>query len=83
MSRIGALCAQNPAAPLYDLCCRRIVETFRLAKTDTNMASRLFQLFTDADLATPTMQLHAFIGGSAGAVEWIKAVADLATILLP
>jgi ubiquinone/menaquinone biosynthesis C-methylase UbiE len=73
----------DPPAPLYDLSCRRIVETFRLAKTDTNMASKLYRLFLDAGLPPPVMMMQALIAGAAAASNWIEAVAELTTTLLP
>jgi hypothetical protein len=72
-----------PPAPTYDRCCRWITESFRLSGTDTNMANRLHQTFVGAGLPAPTMRMQTFIGGPAGCSDWLQAVADLVSVLLP
>ncbi len=73
----------DPAAPTYDRCCRWIVETFDRAGTNTNMSTRLYRAFVGASLPPPTMRMRTLIGDAAGAAEWLRAVADLAIVLLP
>jgi SAM-dependent methyltransferase len=72
-----------PPAPTYDRCCGWIRETFRLAGTDSDMAGKLFSTFVHAGLAAPQMRMHAFIGGGEIAADFLQAVADLVTTLVP
>jgi ubiquinone/menaquinone biosynthesis C-methylase UbiE len=73
-----------PPAPTYDRCRQWIGETFRMAGTpDTNMAARLYQTFVDAGLRAPSMRMQTFVGGGAGCMDWLQAVAELVGSLLP
>jgi len=72
-----------PAAPIYDRCCAWIQETFRLAGTDSNMAARLFTALVGAGLKEPTMRMQTFIAGGAASADFLQAVADLTTSLVP
>jgi SAM-dependent methyltransferase len=73
-----------PPAPTYDRCRRWIGETFRLSGTpDTQMPARLFQAFVDAGLPVPSMRMQTFVGGGAGCMDWLQAVAELVGSLLP
>jgi SAM-dependent methyltransferase len=72
-----------PAAPTYDRCCRWIIDTFDRAGTNINMSARLHRAFLDAGLPPPTMRLRAIIGDAVSAVEWLRGMAELATVLAP
>jgi SAM-dependent methyltransferase len=73
----------TPAVPLYDLCCRRIVEVFDRVNTSTNMAAKLHRVFVAGGLAPPSMRMETLIGGPKEASDWITAVAELTIVLLP
>jgi ubiquinone/menaquinone biosynthesis C-methylase UbiE len=73
----------DPVAPLYDRCCRWIIETFERAGTSTNMSKKLHQAFLAAGLPPPTMKMEAVIGDSTSAAEWLRAVADLTAVIAP
>jgi hypothetical protein len=70
-----------PPVPLYERCCRWIVETSRSAGVDTEMGLKLYATFVAAGLPAPTMQLWAGIGGSAASSDLLRAVADLVNTL--
>lgn len=73
-----------PPAPTYDRCRHWIGEAFSRAGTpDTDMVARLYQAFITAGLPTPTMRMQTFVGGGAGSMDWLQAVADLVGSLLP
>jgi 2-polyprenyl-3-methyl-5-hydroxy-6-metoxy-1,4-benzoquinol methylase len=73
----------TPSAPLYDLCCRRIVDVFDRVGTSTNMAAKLHRVFVAGGLPPPAMRMEALIGSPNGAAGWITAVAELTITLLP
>lgn len=72
-----------PPAPLYDRCCRWIIETGNVAGTPWMMADRLHAAFVGADLPAPTMRMETFIGGGAGAGGHLRWVVDATASLLP
>jgi SAM-dependent methyltransferase len=72
-----------PAAPTYDRCCRWIIDTCDRAGTNINMSARLHRAFVDAGLPPPTMRMRATIGDAVSAVEWLRGMAELATVLAP
>lgn len=72
-----------PPAPTYDLCIRRLADVFRLLGTEANMAVRLYQAFVGAGLPTPTMRMQTFIGGGAGAGDFVHAFAELTEPVIP
>jgi len=73
----------TPPAPTYDRCVAWIRDTFRLAGTDSDMASKLYTAFISACLSAPTMRMQTFIGGGAACSDFLQAVADLIGILVP
>ena len=73
----------TPAAPFYDLCCRRIAEVFERVNTSTNMAAKLHRVFVAGGLPQPSMRMETLIGGPKAASDWITAVAELTVTLLP
>ena len=73
----------HPVAPIYDRCCRWIVDTFERVGTSTNMSARLHHAFVDAGLLPPTMRMQAVIGDAISAAEWLRAVAELTIVLAP
>ena len=72
-----------PPAPIYDQCCRWIVEAFREVGSDTNAANNLYAAFAGAGLPSPRMRMQTFVGGTAGCTDWLQVVAGLAASLLP
>lgn len=72
-----------PPAPIYDRCCRWIVETLRLLGNETRMGKRLHAAFVAAGLPAPSMGLEAFIGGGAKSIEGVTLIADLIETMLP
>ena len=73
----------TPPAPTYDRCVAWIRDTFRIAGTDSDMASRLYAAFIGAGLPAPSMRMQTFIGGGAACSDFLQAVADLIGILVP
>ena len=78
-----SLVRSEPPAPIYDRCCRWIVDTFERARTGTNTSARLRRDFVAAGLGVPTMRLQAVIGDAVSAEDWLRAVAELAIVLAP
>lgn len=72
-----------PPAPIYDRCCRWIIEAANLGGSNWNMADKLHAAFLAAGLPAPTMRMKTFIGGGTEVGEWLRAVAELADTLLP
>jgi SAM-dependent methyltransferase len=72
-----------PPAPIYDRCCRWIIEAASLGGSNWNMADKLHVAFLAAGLPAPTMRMKTFIGGATEIGEWLRAVAELAGTLLP
>jgi SAM-dependent methyltransferase len=73
----------DPPAPVYHRCCRWIIETFDRMNTSTNMSAKLRQAFVSAGLPAPTMRMRALIGDAVSAVDWLRAVAEIAIVLAP
>jgi SAM-dependent methyltransferase len=73
----------SPPAPTYDRCVSWIRDTFRIAGTDSDMASRLYTTFVGAGLPAPSMRMQTFIGGGAACADFLRAVVDLVATLLP
>ena len=73
----------DPIAPTYDRCCRWIVETFDRVGTSANMGARLRRAFVAAGLPSPTMQMRTVVGDVVSAAEWLRALAELAIVLVP
>ena len=74
----------QPAAPTYDRCCRWIVDVFdRSGAGITDTGARLHRAFSAAGLPSPTMRMRMIIGDAVSAGEWLRAVADIAIVMLP
>jgi len=73
----------TPPVPLYDRCCRRMIDTMERAGTGMNMSAKLRQIFVGAGLASPAMRMEAIIRGGEDAGDWLAAVAEFAITLLP
>ena len=73
----------TPPAPTYDRCVAWIRAAFRIAGTDSDMASKLYTAFVSAGLPAPSMRMQTFIGGGAACSDFLQAVADLIGILVP
>jgi SAM-dependent methyltransferase len=74
----------EPAVPIYDRCCRWIVEVFdRAGASITNTGARMHRAFLAAGIGPSNMRMRTIIGDAASASEWLRAVADIATVMLP
>ena len=73
----------TPPSPTYDRCVAWIRNTFRIAGTDSDMASKLYTAFTNAGVPAPSMRMQTFIGGGAACSDFLQAVADLISTLVP
>jgi SAM-dependent methyltransferase len=74
----------EPAAPTYDRCCRWIIDIFdRAGASIINTGARLHGAFSTAGLPAPTMRMRTIIGDAVSAGEWLRAVADIAIVMLP
>lgn len=62
-----------PTAPVYEQCCRWIVQTFLALENDTRMGMRLHATFVAVGLPPPTMGLEALVGGGIQGLETLKA----------
>lgn len=72
----------EPAVPIYDRCCRWIIETFDHSNASlTNTVARLHRAFLVADLPPPTMHMRTVIGDAVSAEAWLRAVADIVITL--
>src|SRR5258706_2075804 len=69
-----------PQAPIYDQCCRWVVEALRCGGADAYMGSKLYSAFKRAGLPAPVMRLEAIVGG---ADDPSSAVADLLATVFP
>jgi SAM-dependent methyltransferase len=72
-----------PTAPVYEQCCRWIVETLLALGNDTRMGMRLYPTFIAAGLPPPTMGLDALVGGGKQGVDAAILIADIVEIMLP
>ena len=72
-----------PPAPLYDRCCRWIVETLRSFGNETRMGKKLHSTFMAAGLPAPSMGLEAMVGGGEKGAEGLRLVADIVETMLP
>jgi hypothetical protein len=72
-----------PAAPTYDRCCRWTIDTFDRAGTNINQSARLHRAFVKGGLPPPAMRMRAVIGDAVSAAEWLRAMAELATVVAP
>jgi hypothetical protein len=72
-----------PPAPTYDRCCRWVIETLRLHRTETRMGTKLHSTFVAAGLPAPSMRLETLIGGGTNSSDCLHLVADLVGTLLP
>ena len=72
-----------PPAPIYDRCCRWIVETLLFRRHETRMGKKLHSTFVAAGLPAPAMGLDTLIGGGQKGVEGLQLIADLVETMLP
>ncbi len=72
-----------PTAPVYEQCCRWIVETLVALGNDTRMGMRLHPTFIAAGLPPPTMGLDALVGGGKQGVDAAVLIAEIVEIMLP
>lgn len=67
----------RPTAPLYDRCCRWIVQAIQKTGADEHMGSKLHATFVAAGLPAPTMALETLIGGGEHAADAVRLVTDI------
>ncbi len=75
--------ASYPAAPIYEQCRTWAVETLRLHGTEPHMGTKLFQTFTSAGLAAPTMRLESLVGAGQNSLDRLFLLAEIVRTLLP
>jgi SAM-dependent methyltransferase len=61
-----------PSSPIYDSCCRWIIETLRLLGAETQMGINLHSVFVSAGLPAPSLRLEAVIGGGANSLDYVR-----------
>ena len=54
-----------PPAPIYDQCCRWVIDALRCGGAEPYMGTKLYSAFVQAGLPPPVMHLEAPIGGPA------------------
>jgi SAM-dependent methyltransferase len=72
-----------PTAPVYEQCCRWIVQTLLALGNDNRMGMRLYPTFIAAGLPPPTMGVDALIGGGKQGVDAAVLIADIIEVILP
>jgi len=72
-----------PPSPIYDRCCRWIVQTLRLLGAETRMGIKLHSTFVAAGLPAPSIRLGALVGGGAHSADCLELVSALLETLLP
>jgi ubiquinone/menaquinone biosynthesis C-methylase UbiE len=82
-----------PPAPVYDRCCRWIVESLRFSGVEPRMGLHLHSTYVEAGLRAPSMKMESVIGGknrpeqeSLGTVRietLIRIIAEVIRTLLP
>jgi SAM-dependent methyltransferase len=70
-----------PSIPLFDLTMRAIVETFRRARVELDMGSRLFATFRAAGLPAPEMVLRARVESAADSPVYAYLTNTLRSLL--
>src|SRR5450755_1020431 len=78
-----ATLTSSPSAPLYELCGRWIVETFKKVGTNSYMGKRMYHAFQEAGLPPPTMSMSALFGGGSNERTGAGMVADLVVTMAP
>jgi 2-polyprenyl-3-methyl-5-hydroxy-6-metoxy-1,4-benzoquinol methylase len=76
-------CQSFPPSPIYDSCCRWLIETVRLLGMEPRTGMKLHSAFVSAGLPTPTLKLEAVIGGGANSLDCLRLAGDVIPILLP
>jgi SAM-dependent methyltransferase len=66
-----------PPSPIYDSCCRWIVETLRLRGAEMRMGIKLHSAFVAAGLPAPSMRLETVVGGGQNSVDCLHLVTEL------
>lgn len=72
-----------PAAPLYDQCCRWIVEMIQKTGADEHMGTKLHATFRAAGLSGPEMGLETLIGGGEQAADAVRLITDIVRSIAP
>jgi SAM-dependent methyltransferase len=72
----------SPPVPLYDECCRWIIETMRLRGADMSMGIKLCGTFIAAGLPAPSMRLQSLIAGGSESRDQVRFKTDLAETLV-
>jgi len=74
----------EPPSPSYDRCCRWIIDIFdRAGAGITNTGARMHRAFLAVGLPAPIMRMRMIIGDAVSASEWLRAMADIAIVMLP
>jgi len=78
-----ATLSSSPPAPLYEQCCRWIVDTFEKVGTNAHMGKRMYRAFQEAGMPPPTMSMSALFGGGSEERTGAGMVADLVVTMAP
>jgi ubiquinone/menaquinone biosynthesis C-methylase UbiE len=76
-------CQSFPPSPIYDSCCRWLMETARLVFTELRTGMKLHSAFVSAGLPVPTLRLEAVIGGGMNSLDSVRLAAEVVPVLLP
>jgi hypothetical protein len=78
-----ATLSSSPPAPLYEQCCRWIVDSFEKVGTNAYMGKRMYHAFQEAGMPPPTMSMSALFGGGPDERTGAGMVADLVVTMAP
>jgi len=70
-----------PISPLYTQCCHWIINTFHKARIETDLGSKLYAIFRQAELPGPQIAIGAIIGGGPDVPGYEYATQVIRTIL--
>jgi ubiquinone/menaquinone biosynthesis C-methylase UbiE len=70
-----------PPVPLYDRCCKWLVEAMERSGADTRMGIKLYSAFLAAGFPAPVTRLHSVIGGGMNASDQVQLNTDLVATL--
>ena len=72
-----------PPSPIYEQCCRWILETLQLLNVETRMGIKLHATFLGAGLPAPTMRLEAVVGGPSSVSDRLDLLANQVETMVP
>jgi hypothetical protein len=72
-----------PPLPIYDACCRWLMETFCLLGIDAWAGIKLHSVFVSAGLPAPSMRLEAVLGADRNGFDCLRLVVGLIDAFSP